>query len=41
MGLKELRKREKAKTMGSIWCGKARMGHDKPKVMKAKKVRGW
>ena len=40
MGLKEPGKREKKQTMGNIWCEKVRMGHDRPKVMKAKKVRG-
>ena len=40
MGLKSS-EREKKQIMGSIWCGKVRMGHGRPKVMKAKKVRGW
>ena len=40
MGLKSL-EREKKQIMGSIWCGKERMSHGRPKVMKAKKVRDW
>ena len=39
-GLKGARKERKKQTMGNIWCGKVRMGHDRPKVMKTKKVRG-
>ena len=29
-----------SKLMGSMWCRKVRMGHSKPEVMQAKKVRG-
>ena len=39
-GIKGARKEKKKQTMSSIWYGKVRMGHSKPKVMKVKKVRG-
>ena len=39
-GLKGARKERKKKTMGSIWCGKVRIGRDRPKIMKAKKEKG-
>ena len=47
MGLEEVNEpkgawRERSgKPMGSMWCRKMRMGHSKPEVMQAKKVRGW
>ena len=39
-GLKGARKERKKQTISSILCRKVRMGHGRPKVMNAKKVRG-
>ena len=40
-GPKGARKERSSKLIGSMWCRKVRMGHSKPEVMRAKKVRGW
>ena len=40
MGLKGAQKERSSKPMGSMWCRKVRMGHSKPEVMQAKKVKG-
>ena len=40
-GPKKARREKSSKPMGSMWCRKVRMGHSRPEVMQAKKVRGW
>ena len=40
-GPKGARRERSDKLIGSMWCRKVRMGHNKPEVMQAKKVRDW
>ena len=40
-GPKGARKERSSKPMGSMWYRKVKIGHSKPEVMQAKKVRGW
>ena len=40
-GPKGARRERSSKPMDSMWYRKVRMDYNKPKVMQAKKVRGW
>ena len=46
MGLKEAngpkgdQRERSSKPMGSMWCRKVRIGHNRPEVLRVKKVRG-